>query len=130
MRGGCIRRATVGDGRYGPRVHVIRGLRQAFLLVLLSAGIALVAAGLWSVVRDDGFRVPFAVALMVIGGLIAVTGGTELSRGATTDARAFLGIGGPDREEPASGEGLTAIGVFLFVAVPLFAAGALLYGRG
>lgn len=117
-------------GRYGPLVHVIRGLRQALLLVLLAAALALLGAGLWLMVRGGGFRVPFAFALMAIGGLIAVTGGTELSRGATSDARAFLGMGGPDREEPATGEGLTAVGVFLFVALPLFAAGAVLYGRG
>jgi ABC-type maltose transport system permease subunit len=35
-----------------------------------------------------------------------------------------------DLEEPASGDGLTAMGVFLFVALPLFVVGGLLFGRG
>jgi hypothetical protein len=116
--------------RYGARVHVVRGLRQAALLLLLAAVVALIGAGAWTVVRDEGFRVPFAVALMLIGALIGVTSGTELSREGTNDARAFLGLGGPHREELPTGEGLTGVGIFLFVAVPLLVAGLVLYGTG
>jgi hypothetical protein len=35
---------------------------------------------------------------------------------------------GPDREEPYTGEGLTGLGVFLFVSLPLFIAGGVLFG--
>ena len=111
-------------------MHVVRGLRQAARLLLLAVVVALMGAGAWAVVRDEGFRVPFAVALMLIGALIGVTSGTELSRGSTNDMRAFLGIGGPDREEPATGEGLTGVGTFLFVALPLLVAGLIFYGSG
>lgn len=111
-------------------MHVVRGLRQAALLLLLAVVVAAVGAWLWAVVRDEGFRVPFAVGLMLIGALIGLTSGTELSRGATNDMRAFLGIGGPDREEPTTGEGLTGIGIFLFVALPLLVVGLVLYGTG
>jgi hypothetical protein len=41
----------------------------------------------------------------------------------TNDERALLGRG-TDRERPDSGEGLTGLGVFLFVSLPLFIAGA------
>ena len=36
----------------------------------------------------------------------------------------------PDRDEPGTGESLTGVGVFLFVSLPLFAAGLLVYGSG
>ena len=48
---------------------------------------------------------------------------------ATAEARAFLGQG-PGREESGGDEPLTALGVFLFVALPLFAAGLITYGSG
>ncbi len=65
--------------------------------------------------------------MMVIAGLISLTGGTAFSRAADNDERAFLGMG-PDREEPDSGAGLTVLGVFLFVSLPLFIAGGVLFG--
>ena len=42
---------------------------------------------------------------------------------------AFLGMG-PNFEEPATGEGLTALGIFLFVSLPLFIVGGLLFDPG
>ena len=98
---------------------------------MLAGGVAvaLAAAGLWAAVRESGFRVPFAVALMVIGGALSLGGSSVFSRAETNDVRAFLGQG-PDRDEPGTGESLTGVGVFLFVSMPLFAGGLALYGSG
>lgn len=114
---------------YGPAVHVVRGLRQAFVTLLLAALLALAAAGVWFALQGGGFRPKVGVVLMIAAGLISVTGGTEISRHMTSDARAFLGAG-PDREQPDSGKSLTAAGVFLFVSLPLFLVDGLLYGSG
>ncbi len=110
-------------------MDVVRGLRQAALMLLGSVAGALAVAGLWSALGGGGFRVKVALVLMVIAALLILTGGTWLSREITNDARAFLGQG-PEVQDPATGEGLTAVGVFLFVSLPLFAAGGLLYGAG
>ena len=98
---------------------------------MLAASVAgaAVAGGVWAVVDDGGFRVPFAVALMVIGGVLSLGGSSVFSRAETNDVRAFLGMG-PDRDEPWTGESLTAVGVFLFVSLPLFVAGLVLFGSG
>lgn len=94
-----------------------------------AVAVALAGAGVWSAVDDDGFRVPFAVALMVLGGLLGLGGGTVISRADGNDARAFLGMG-PDREETGIGESLAPVGVFLFVSLPLFVAGLAIFGSG
>ena len=64
-----------------------------------------------------------------IAGLISLTGGTALSRATTLETRAFLGMG-PGLEEPATGEGPTALGVISVVSLPLFIVAGLLFGRG
>lgn len=88
-RGGQgFRPVVVPLSRYGAPVHVVRGLRQALLMVAGSAVVALAGAGLWT------------------------------------------GWQGGDFREPATGGALTAVGIFLFVSVPLFLVGALLYGSG
>jgi hypothetical protein len=69
----------------------------------------------------SGFRVPFAVALVLIGGVLSLGGSSVFSRAETTDVRAFFGQG-PDRDEPWTGESPTAVGVLLFVSLPLFVA--------
>jgi hypothetical protein len=106
-----------------------RGLRQALVWLVISAAVALVSAGVWSAVQDDGFRVPLAISLMVIGGLLALTGSNAISRAGSMDTFAFLGMA-PESDDPDAGEGLTGLGVFLFVSLPLFVAGGLLFGRG
>ena len=106
---------------------VVRGLRQALVMLLISAVVAVVIAGLWFALQGGGLRTKVAIALMVIAALTSLTGGTAFSRGADNDMRAFLGMG-PDREEPYTGEGLTGPGVFLFVSLPLFIAGGVLFG--
>ena len=108
---------------------VVRGLRQALVMVTGSVLLALVVAGVWSAVQGGAFRSTFAITLMVIAGLISLTGGTAFFKAADNDERAFLGMG-PDREEPYTGEGLTGLGVFLFVSLPLFIAGSVLFGSG
>lgn len=105
-------------------MHVRLGLQQALRLLLLSVLAGAVLAGLWWL-RDGEYLRRFGLVLMGIGALIAVTGGTALSREVTLDARAVLGAG-PDREEPGSGQHLGPVGVFLFVSVPLVLVGGLL----
>jgi hypothetical protein len=107
---------------------IVRGLWQALIMLLCSAVAALVVVGLWLALQG-GFRSKVGIASIVIAGLISLTGGTALSRAADCEERALLGMG-PDRDEPDTGEGLTGLGVFLFVSLPLFIAGGVLYGSG
>src|SRR5687768_15154741 len=99
-----------------------RGLRQALVWLVCTALFALVASGVWSALTGDGFRVAFAVVLMAIGALLAFTGGNAISRAGSMETFAFLGMG-PESDDPAAGEGLTGLGMFLFVSVPLVVAG-------
>ena len=99
-------------------------------MIAVSALVAAVTAGVWVAVAGGEFVPRLGLSLLVLAGLLSLAGGTMLSRASTMDTQAFLGLGGPGMEEPGEGETLTAIGVFLFVGVPLFAAGALLYGAG
>jgi hypothetical protein len=110
-------------------VHVVRGLRQALVMLGIAVAVALAAAGVWAAASDDGFRVPFAFALMAIGGLLCLTGGTVVARAESNEVFAFLGRG-PDREVTGEGEALAPLGVFLFVSLPLLAAGLVLFGSG
>ena len=98
---------------------------------MVVGGIVVAAAvgGLWSWLGDSGYRRCAAISLMVIAGVLAVSGGTALSRASTNEVRAFLGWG-PDTEEPDSGDGLTAMGVFLLVSIPLLVIGLVLFGSG
>jgi hypothetical protein len=104
-----------------------RGLRQAALMIVAGAAIGLAAGAVWMTAGDTLFPRAAGICLMAVAGLLAVTGGSVLSRTSTAEARAFLGRG-PDREDPASGEGLTAAGVFLFVSLPLLVFGLVLLG--
>jgi high-affinity Fe2+/Pb2+ permease len=106
-----------------------RGLRQALVMLAVAAAVSLGVAAVWAGISGEELRRTFSITLMVVAGLLALTGGTALSRASTNDVRAFLGRG-PDNEEPDSGEGLTGIGVFLLVSVPLLVAGLLLHGGG
>lgn len=92
-------------------------------MLVLGALLAAAVAGLWWLADGEYLR-RYGLVLLLLGGLIAVTGGTELSREVTNDARALLGAG-PDRDAPGSGRHLTPVGVFLFVSVPLFVVGGL-----
>ena len=113
---------------YRPIVHVAAGLRQAALMLLVAGLAAVALASVWVAAQGGVLQHRLAVVLMVVAGLVSLTGGTELSRLTTHRARGFLGSG-PDREEPSTGRSLTGVGVFLFVSLPLFLAGGLLLPR-
>ena len=98
-------------------------------MLAAAAVLAVLAAGLWTAVTGDGFRVALAVALMLLGGLLALTGSNAISRAGSMDAFAFLGRG-PEHADPGTVEGLTSLGIFLFVSLPLVVAGGALYGNG
>jgi hypothetical protein len=106
-----------------------RGLRQAAVRLGASVAGSAVGAGVWTAVIGDSFRVALAVALMAVGALLMLSGGTAFSRAGSMEAFAFLGMG-PENDEHESGGGLTNVGIFLFVALPLLVAGGLLYGSG
>lgn len=113
--------------RSGVPSHVTAGLRQAAtslgLLALVGLGLAL---GARQVV--GGELLPrYGLVLMLLAAAVAMSSGSGISRFATMDARAFLGQG-MEREDRDSGRSLTAVGVLLLVAGPLFVAGALLVG--
>ena len=110
-------------------MYALRGLRQALLMVLGSGAVALAVATLWLLVWGGDFRSAFAITLMVLGALLALTGSNVLSRAGGADERAWMGLA-PESEDPYSGAGLGPVGVFLFVSVPLFVSGGLLYGSG
>ena len=98
-------------------------------MLAVAVVVGLVAAALWVLIKGGGFRVPFAVALMAMGALLALSGGSAISRAGSMDTFAFLGQG-PEHEDALSGAGLTNVGIFLFVALPLLLAGLALFGRG
>ena len=110
-------------------MHIVRGLRQALLLICLCLLAALAVAGLWWAVQDGGFRAKLGIVLLVLAGLMALTGNNALNRSGTAEMRVLLGSG-PDHEDPPTGGALTGVGIFLFVSLPLFLAGGLLYGSG
>jgi len=110
-----------------PTGDVARGVRQALLTLVVCAVLALAGAGVWAGVQGGEFLPKLGIALVVVAALVGVTGGTEFSRAVTTEAHAFLGWG-PDREERDSGSGLTAVGVFLLVSLPLAVGGLVLAG--
>jgi hypothetical protein len=110
-------------------MHVARGLRQALLLIGGCVLAALAAAGIWWVVQDGGFRVKLAIALLIAAAAMALTGNNVLNRSGTAEMRVLMGSG-PDHEDPPTIGALTGVGIFLFVSLPLFLAGGLLYGSG
>jgi hypothetical protein len=110
-------------------MHVVRGLRQA-LVLLAGCGLAALAVGwLWWVLQDGGLRAKVGMAMLIIAACMALTGGNVLTRSGTADTNALLGTGPEHEDAPTSGV-LTGVGIFLFVAVPLFLAGGVLYGSG
>jgi hypothetical protein len=105
------------------------GLRQAVVFLVAGGAGAAAAAGVWTAFDGGSFRVAFAVALMIMGAVLAISGGSAISRTGSRDAFAFLGLG-PENTEAASSSALTNLGIFLFVSLPLLVAGLLLFGRG
>jgi hypothetical protein len=111
------------------RMHVVRGLRQALVMIVCSLVFGLAAAGLWTAWQGGEFRPALGLTLLVLAGLLAISGSALTARAGTGETYALLGRG-PDRETPGEGDSLTSVGVFLFVSVPLFLIGGFLYGTG
>ena len=108
-------------------MHVVRGLLQAAVMLLVGAALACAAAGVWVAVADGGYGSRLGISLIVVAGLTGLLGGTAMARAESSDARAFLGMG-PEREQPELSGALGPVGVFLFVALPLAAVGLVLLG--
>jgi uncharacterized membrane protein len=110
-------------------MHVVRGLRQAVVLIAACGVAALAAGGLWWVLQGGGFRSKVGMAMLIIAACMALAGGNVLTRSGTAETNAVLGSG-PENADPPTAGVLTGVGIFLFVAVPLFIAGGVLYGSG
>ncbi|MFG2054643.1 hypothetical protein ACGFI9_11500 [Micromonospora sp. NPDC048930] len=104
---------------------VLKGLREAGVLFVIALVVVAVAAGAWVAVAGGDFVNRFGVALVVVGALLGVTGDLTLSRIGMLDARATFGLA-PEQETGGGGRVLTGVGIFLFVGLPLVAAGVLL----
>jgi hypothetical protein len=105
----------------------LKGLLEASVLLVIAAAAAAVAALTWITIGSGDFVGRFGVCLFLLGVLSCLGGNMMLSRKETHDFFAWLGQG-PERGGPDDGGGrvLTGIGVFLFVALPLFIVGAAL----
>ena len=108
-------------------MHVVRGLRQALVLLVVCSAAALAVAWLWWVLQGGGFQAKVGMVLLILAACLALSGGNVLTRSGTAETNALLGTG-PEHEDPSTGSALTGVGIFLFVSVPLFLAGGLLYG--
>jgi hypothetical protein len=108
-------------------VGVYAGLRQAVLLLVIALAVAAAVAGVWVGLRGGAFRSAVAVTMMVCGALIGLTSGTDATRFGVMDLRAFLGAG-PERGRTPTAGALTPEGLFVFVCLPLIAAGGILLG--
>jgi hypothetical protein len=108
-----------------PPMTVVRGLREAPVLFVIALVVVAAAAGLWVALSGGDFAYRFGIALVVVGGLLGVTGDLTLSRVGMLGARATFGAA-PEREAAGEGRVLTGIGIFLFVGLPLMAVGIML----
>ena len=110
-------------------MHALAALRPVLRSLLACVAVAVVVALGLLLVAGGPLRPKLGLTTMVVGALVALTGGTGLSRFGALDERAFLGAG-PDRDEPTTSGALTPFGTFLLVALPLMVGGGLVYGRG
>jgi hypothetical protein len=108
---------------------MVGALRQVLVMLVVSAAAALVVAAIWWALQGGSLRSKVGITFMVIAGLMSLSGGTAFRRSSDHEERAFLGMG-MERDDPSTGGGLTGIGVFLFVSLPLFITGGVLYGVG
>ncbi|WBB70142.1 hypothetical protein [Micromonospora sp. WMMD812] len=104
---------------------VLRGLREAVLLLVIALVVIAVAAVVWVAVAGGGFASRFGLASILVGVLLGVTGDLTLSRIGMLDARSTFGLP-PERETGGGGRVLTGVGIFLFVGLPLVVVGVLL----
>jgi hypothetical protein len=101
----------------------VKGLLEALVLIVVAAVVAAAAAGVWTVAGSGDFVQRLGICLLAAGILLSVTG--SFTRLGSSDAFAWFGWQ-PEREGVGGGRVLTGVGIFLFVAVPLFIAGGLL----
>jgi hypothetical protein len=108
---------------------VVKGLVEASTMLVIAAVVAAISALSWITIGGGDFAGRMGFCLVILGAVLAITGNSALSRMGSSDAFAWLGRG-PEVGSPDAGGGriLTGIGVFLFVAVPLMAIGAMLSG--
>jgi hypothetical protein len=103
----------------------LKGLLEAAVLLVIAAVAAAVIAGVWLAFGGGDFTTRFGISMAIVGALLAATGGVAFSRAGSATGFAWLGRG-PERGDAGGGRVLTNVGIFLFVAVPLIVAGALL----
>ncbi|WFE40578.1 hypothetical protein [Micromonospora sp. WMMD998] len=104
---------------------VLRGLREALVLLLIAAVVIAAVVGIWVAIDGGGFVHRLGVAFMLVGGLVGMTGDLTLSRIGMLPARSAFGLA-PERQDGGGGRVLTGVGIFLFVGVPLIVVGVLL----
>ncbi|RAO39600.1 hypothetical protein PSN13_00625 [Micromonospora saelicesensis] len=104
---------------------IVRGLREALLLFVIAGVLVAVAAAIWVAVAGGEYTTRLGIALIVVGGLLGVTGDLTMSRIGMLGPRAIFGAAG-ERETAGGGRVLTGVGIFLFVGLPLIVVGALL----
>ncbi|MET8090603.1 hypothetical protein [Micromonospora sp. NPDC005220] len=104
---------------------VLRGLREALLLFVVVGALVAVAAMVWVAVAGGDYTARLGIGLVVVGGLLGITGDLTLSRIGMLGPRATFGVG-PEQETASGGRVLTGVGIFLFVGLPLIVVGVLL----
>jgi hypothetical protein len=108
---------------------VVKGLAEASTMLVIAAVVAAISALSWVMISGGDFAARMGFCLGILGAVLAITGSSALSRMGSSDAFAWVGqgpeVGSLDAD---GGRVLTGIGVFLFVAVPLMATGAMLSG--
>jgi hypothetical protein len=104
-------------------------LRAVVVPLLGAAALALAGAGLWTLVAGGPFRQRAAVALLVLGTVIAVSGGNMLPRMTSNDALGFgiqRSLAAEDARTDRGAGDLTGTGLGLLVGLPLALIGGLL----
>jgi hypothetical protein len=101
---------------------VLKGLREAAVLLVIALVVVAAVAGLWVAVSGGDFVNRLGIALIAVGALLGVTNDLTLSRIGMLDARSAFGLA-PEQETGGGGRVLTGVGVFLFVGLPLVAVG-------
>ena len=107
-------------------------MRTALGRVAVALGLAVGACALvalaFTLFFDHAFVTAFAWAMIVAAVVIAVTGGSTAQLAESNTERLFAGSPARLRQDDRGIGGLTGLGVFLFVAVPIGTAGLLLLG--
>ncbi|MEJ5945186.1 hypothetical protein WDZ17_07725 [Pseudokineococcus basanitobsidens] len=118
MRGGG--RDGQVAGRTSRAVARAVGVRLLLALVLVS-----VVAGVLTALGVADYRSTWGWGAVGVGALVGITANDTFTRASEIDAATVYGAGlrpGPDRSRDAGG-GLTGLGVFLLVGLPLAVAG-------